>query len=281
MGIRPMSDVDVLCREEDIRRLEGVLHGLGYSQRTTGSYSRLHAAVGQERSHLPPYDHPKGVRIEVHLNLFGKEGGDAGVMDSVWRHAQDLTVDGLQFRTLSDEHMLLHLCLHLHYHITVGNIALYWFCDIFEFVHRNKDRVDWDGFWSMVQMLGVQQKVGSVFKILHVGWGLNLPPGMPVLSAENRAPLRVLFDQEWAKRTMLTHFLPARIRLVRDVALKHGLSASIGYALRILFPTGDYVRTRYDTATQGEFFRCYLRHVYERLHRTAVSVWLQIFRQHP
>jgi len=75
MGIRPMSDVDVLCRKEDIRRLEGVLHGLGYAQRTTGSYSRLHAAVGQERSHLPPYDHPKGVRIEVHLNLFGKEGG--------------------------------------------------------------------------------------------------------------------------------------------------------------------------------------------------------------
>jgi len=281
MGIRPMSDVDVLCREEDIRRLEGVLHRLGYAQRTTGSYSRLHAAVGQERSHLPPYDHPKGVRIEVHLNLFGKEGGDAGLMDSVWRHAQDLTVDGLQFRTLSDEHMLLHLCLHLHHHITVGNIALYWFCDIFEFVRKMQGRMDWQAFWSMVQALGVEDKAGVIFTILHACWGLDLPPEMPHLAKEDLPPLRSIFDPECAAQTRLLHFLPARTKLLKEVAAKYGLAASAGYAFRILFPTGNYIRTRYAPATRAQFVRCYVRHAYERLHRTAVSVWLQIVRQHP
>lgn len=278
MALRPMSDVDVLCRPKDVPVLEDVLHAQGYWARRLLTYSRLHEAVRRKRIHLPPYDHPKGVRVEVHLNLFGKETGCADLMDPVWEMAQEVTVDGFHFRTLSNEHMLLHLCLHLHKHIQAGRIVLYWFCDVFEFVRKTRDQLDWEGFWAMAQRLGIEKAVGGIFKILHAGWGLPFPPSMPMRGDVETPPLSALFDPDSASRAMLLHFLPGKRRLLQEVASKYGVAASIGYALRILLPTGDYIRARYSPATRAAFFRCYVRHVYERLHRTLVSAGLQLLK---
>jgi len=278
-ALRQMSDIDVLCRQEDVHRLDALLRSLGYGARGLPSYSLMHAAVGQEKSsHLPPYDHPRGVRVEVHVNLFGKEGDTRAIMDSAWQEAQDVAVDKFHFLALSNEHMLLHLCLHLHHHATVGSIVLYWFCDLFEFVSRHKDRIDWQGFWAMLRSLRAQNKAGVIFAILHSCWGLPLPPCIPPVSEKDMPQLRFLFDPAYAAKLRLVSFLPGRIRLIQQVAGKYGPANAAFYALRILFPTAAYVRGRYGPTSQAQFFRCYVKHVYERIRRTAVSAWLQMGR---
>jgi len=277
-ALRPMNDMDVLCRPKDVPALQDVLHAQGYRARPLPVYSALHAAVGREKSHLPPYDHPKGVCLEVHLNLFGNEEKESrAVIDSVWECARDVRRGGIHFLTLSKEHMLLHLCLHIHKHVVSGKIVLYWFCDVFEFVKRKRDELDWQAFWFIARRLEAEEKAGLIFDILHIGWGLPLPP-YTAMPTEGIANLDMIFDPACAARARLLHFLPGRAHLLRDVAARYGLAASIGYGLRILFPTGDYVQARYQPETRTQFLGCYVRHVAERLQRTIVSVCLQIFR---
>jgi len=116
-GLRPMTDLDLLVRREEMASAHTVLE--------TGGFQ----AIDQRRSHFPPpftaylnsldYRRPGRTFPSIHLHWHLVNSGTPAPMftekvnmDKVWKEAVEIKMDGIDVLTLSPHHMLLHLCEH-------------------------------------------------------------------------------------------------------------------------------------------------------------------------
>jgi hypothetical protein len=142
IALRPMNDLDLLVRQEDLAAAEGKLLALGYrldENREPGWYKENHfhfrynriGAVGtvELHWHIEPPNSPFRVDIE-----------------EVWDRSRPTVLAGVPARILSPEDLLLHLCLHTAHTHTFSFFALRSICDIAMLLSFYDDRLAWDVF---------------------------------------------------------------------------------------------------------------------------------------
>lgn len=141
LGLRPVRDIDLLVRREQIPIVIEVLLGCWYRPfgSTAGSDSR--GQVTYVKDGEPP------IGIEPHWRL-GSSFSYAGriTVEGVWQRAEKLDVAGADALALSPEDSLLHLCLHLFQHNT--DSWLVPCCDMAALTRRQKVGIDWELFLS-------------------------------------------------------------------------------------------------------------------------------------
>ncbi|MDR4504397.1 MAG: nucleotidyltransferase family protein [Candidatus Scalindua sp.] len=115
IGLRPMSDIDLLVKKQALPDAERILYGAGYfldERETSGWYQR-------NRHHHMNYIHrEKRVPVEVHWHIANKIHPSRirdfdNEMIAKWRkEAMVVTISGLPAQILSPEDCIFHLCLH-------------------------------------------------------------------------------------------------------------------------------------------------------------------------
>lgn len=113
-GLRPMGDMDLLFRTDDLAATQAVLRGLGYEQ--PGNLVRALADDLSSANHLVPFARPGATTIEVHFRLELPSAPFAIDLDGLWARARPWPFDGWSLLALAPEDLLLHLCLHAAYH---------------------------------------------------------------------------------------------------------------------------------------------------------------------
>ncbi|MEA3470757.1 MAG: nucleotidyltransferase family protein [Thermodesulfobacteriota bacterium] len=275
ISLRPMNDIDILCRDEDAGAAQDVFRGLGYEQVRTVAQSKFHEQVSLSKKHLPPFSKPNAVRIEVHTDIFAGVPCRTREMDRVWEKAIPLDSDGLEVNALSLEHQLLHLFFHLHHHFMSRNVTLYWFCDIHEFVERYGEEIDWKKLQAIAESLGIASRIATFFDLLIRHWKTRIPEYI-VHSPDagfNRLSLK------WAifgKKIDSREFLPSRIRRLKDIKKEYGWGNSFYYVLRHFFPARSHIIHRYKPRNQREICRCYISHIYQIFRHALLSLLLII-----
>ena len=92
IALRPMCDVDLLVKKEDLTRVQRKLLETGYSPFTNRLLLDIHWHLENSMTDLP---------VD---------------MDMIWERAQPAFIAGVKVLVLSPEDLLLHLCLHLGFH---------------------------------------------------------------------------------------------------------------------------------------------------------------------
>lgn len=171
MALRPMSDLDLLFRPEDALRARDLILCLGYRAPVTEfCFTAVHERVrARTRLHLPRITNGV-VGVEVHTRIFDENPSRTFSPESVWQESRECAMGGASFRRLCIEHQLLHLCTHLDKHISSGNAALYWFCDIHETLKRHQHTIDWDKLSDAAEELGAADQVRSILHIVKQHW---------------------------------------------------------------------------------------------------------------
>lgn len=138
IGLREMSDIDLLVREADLPRITGILLNLGYTQERSAS---LDAAI-QVLRHLPRFTNKQNVAMEIHWHITKKSEPQTIDAEALWNRSRPVTVAGCHARCLSPEDLLLHLCLHAAYqhNFTFGLKPLY---DIAATTEKFRHVLDW------------------------------------------------------------------------------------------------------------------------------------------
>lgn len=153
LGLRPMSDVDILIHEKDWPKICKVLESYQYR------------SYGKDLAPLPPkltgYDiqahiqllSPTDTCLEFQFDLFTM---GIGMLDiaGVWERARVLENDGAGVLVLCPEDQLLHLLVHANRH---GCSRLKWLVDIAESL-VNGDDVDWD----LLESIARREKVTAI-----------------------------------------------------------------------------------------------------------------------
>ncbi|MEA1867256.1 MAG: nucleotidyltransferase family protein [Thermodesulfobacteriota bacterium] len=283
IALRPMSDIDILCKREDAETVKKRLIELGYYQDETIHYdSPLHEKIAAERSkHMPPFSKNRATRIEVHINILGKKTqGVSEEMTRLWETAIPADMNGLRVYSLSPEYQALYLSVHLFRHRKAGNSVLYWFCDIHEVVRKYRDRIDWKDFWDRAGYLGYEAQICSIFKLIKGRWNCSLPKFnsyCPGAEAEIDKPglEAILGVQSEARR--VNNILPSymeNLKIAKDI---EGWSGCLYYLWRVIFPTRANLMCRYHPGNSFLLSLYHIIHPFKLGKRASLSLFYNLY----
>lgn len=134
-GLRPFGDLDILVEESDVKKVDKILRANGYTQgrynakngtineypeSTLKKYSDglQHEAEYVVKRNLPRNDNePLFCKIDVHKRInTDRDHSIIPINDLLQRSQYYKSTCGKQFKKLSGEDMLIHLCYHLYWH---------------------------------------------------------------------------------------------------------------------------------------------------------------------
>lgn len=176
VGQRPMVDVDILVREDDIGRCDERLRQLGYRYHETS----------EEAAHHLLYTTPDAEKqlIEVHWRISPPQFPFAVPMEGLWSRAQPFRTGGIETLALSLEDLLLHLCYHDSYHHRYYAIGLKNLVDVAEIVRQKGEDIDWTMVEARAQGWGIAK---GVYLTLHLAKTLLEVP-IPTSTLKNLEP---------------------------------------------------------------------------------------------
>lgn len=169
---RPMTDVDLLVRREDLAAAASILETCGFHQKGETPSMQAHAGL----HHLERYWHPHGPPIELHYDLAMPTHLPASDLDRLWHRARPARICGAEVLVLSPEDTLLHLCMHAALNHLFG-VKLLSLCDMPLLLDQEKQRLDWPLFWQQARQWGASRSAAVTLALVPDRLGYPLPEG--------------------------------------------------------------------------------------------------------
>lgn len=270
IALRPMNDIDLMCREEDLCLIGDRLMALGFTQRIYKS--PVHESL---RKHPPWFFHPRMGKVDLHLNIFFPASHGPDDVEKVWKAATPLELDGHRLKCLAPEDQLLHLLIHLSHHMERGSIALYWLCDIHEVVRHYGPRIDWPLFSAKARSLGMEDRTGPLLNLLEALWKTPVP--QDILSGMEGdhdgldfiGLIRGQGDTALWKRRALENYA-GTLKKMKEIK---GSRDRLYYLARQIFPRREYLIQRYDIDSEFLVYPYYAYRLLKICKRAAESVF--------
>jgi hypothetical protein len=242
IGLRQMSDIDLLVKEDDSVRCIQILTELGFAAKSRIKTEFIKNQSGAK--HLPTMVH-NDVFVEIHYCVPVDNATHTIDIEDYWKSAQPVTLFNTQTLALSPENLLQYLCIHLERHFNEGKIQLYQFTDLLILLQKNSQNINWDLFEISCISNNCTINVGKILFLLHNFFSVNFPDNI------NRS-----FDLEEDNDTanLFIHYLNCDDKSIKKVIgaqnlrnLKKikGFGKRARYLFNDIFPTRTFMYQRY------------------------------------
>jgi hypothetical protein len=171
LALREMGDLDLMVRREHLVRATDVVLTLGYAAGKPFSIDRDVAAS----HHVSRLLKPPGRAVELHWNLARPRRPFSIDPSSLWDRAVPVRVPGADALALSNEDLLLHLCLHTSYHHGF-EFGLRSVCDIAQLLRQRGHDFNWDVVRERAEQWRWQRGVELTLEIGRRVLGAAIPP---------------------------------------------------------------------------------------------------------
>jgi len=214
-GARPMSDLDLLVRPEDLERAHGVMMELGYTW----------PGAGRARF-MPRYTHHRQfqrgrVLVELHFRLVHELAVDADCR-AFFHETREIRFRGRRLQVARDELLLYHTLLHAATHGLLHSAL--WLIDAHLLALRAGAGLDWDHVVRHARAHRSYRAVKEAARLVNAAFPGSLPalpperglrdrvlawllaPGAPVRDGPNLRSLALralLTDSSWGAARML------------------------------------------------------------------------------
>lgn len=160
LASRPVTDIDLAIRAQDVARAGEALQRLGYAIRLPAallSHRRFLAGTDAHTSEVTCSREEAGtvLALELHWKCLSLPE------EEVWRGVQTYSPSGV--RTLGLEHYFLFLCAHA---ADGGWAGLRWLCDLAEFLAMLGHRLDAARCVQLAGRAGLRRAVGVTLELL-------------------------------------------------------------------------------------------------------------------
>ncbi len=139
-ALREMNDLDLLVRPEHLHPAASMLESMGFQPATAIAGK---TEDGPEGHHLPGFLKSGCAKVEVHWNLANPDKPYSIHPEALWTRTVPFSVAGARALSLSNEDLLLHLCLHASY-LHQFYFGLRPSCDIASVLERHGSSLDWE-----------------------------------------------------------------------------------------------------------------------------------------
>ncbi len=251
IALRPMNDLDLLVRKEDLKNLEGPLLKLGYhpiSQRKqdTGEYHHL---VYQ----LPE----KEITLEIHWDLIGSRYPFHVDMDGQWKRARPSIIGGVEILVQCPEDLLLHLCLHTTRDL-LFETGLKPLWDLYETIRHYEKTIDWNQVLLRSRQWGIENAVYLILNLTKEILGASVPE--EVLKNIRPADFNHSFTQLAKDQIFAPRQSPGSLFLSINIARlwrSRGLPEKVALFLKRTFPSKEEMTWIYPSASGSPWIYLY------------------------
>ncbi len=192
---RPMNDLDLLVRPDDVPRARAALLSAGWTASTDPTVDVLLA----DHHHLPPFLDPRmpGIRLELHVSTLPPEHPFALPESEVWAQACEAPAPFAGALLPSAEHLLLHTCVHFAWSHAMSFGA--WRTIRSVAVLVGSGAVDWEAFVALARASRGATACYWTLRLSSALGGIELPASvLPRLAAPS---------PEFVRRALERHFI--------------------------------------------------------------------------
>ncbi len=243
---RPMGDIDLLVRKEDLHRVQALFETLGFNEmdRRPGFAAAFSYTLKffVERSVM--------VIVEPHWTIAYPPFIDRLDMEAVWGRCVPARVVGEQTLSLGREDLLVHLCLHLTHR---DDAPFLWVYELDCYLRQESDAMRWDLVISVSREAGIERLVRHALN--EAVSKLGAPVSVDVLDAldGHSGQTRPL-----AQRLVETSKVDGVESLATFFAVK-GLGAKFRYARALMFPQPEFMMLEYGLTHRRQLAATYVR----------------------
>ena len=241
-ALRPMGDLDLLVRREDVPTAVAAMAALGYTRVRAEPWANATTATENELLLCKPGR--STAPLELHWSLLDSPYYQQKLdMQWFWQTALPIQVEGTSALMLGPEAQVLHLCAHLVLHHSNGDeLRLLWLHDLAEVVACYRERMDWELLLDRAQrydlLLPLQQVLA---RLAGTEWCTPIP-GAVLAQLQDLSPSR---QERQVYSRMTAARRPVARRFWDDLASTSGWRQRLRFAWGNLFPAPAYMRQRY------------------------------------
>lgn len=269
IGVRPMSDIDILIKEKDIAKVEGLLLQMGYKYPKLDEIS-YHSkgfsndALGQAKliewykanhTHLHPFTNPKGINcLEVyHRTIIPPSLPFKIEKEGLWERAAEMKINSTKVLTLSREDTLLHISLDTFYTDDRYGCSLKAYCDIATIITHCNNEIDWNQLQLRAYEWGVEKCIYLALRLTEEIFGLSLTDN--ILQAIKPKQFNEKFILEAKMRILSPGNKQPSVNIFNypeNFLSNTSLSKKISYLLGRIFPPREELAFQYSLPTSSE-----------------------------
>ena len=172
IALRPLRDVDLLIRQEQVECAVAALGSVGYVEAKVEPFTGAHLLYANEL--LLQKEGALDIFLDIHWGLFDSPFYQEQLgMDWFWNTTRPATVAGSEVQILGLEGQLLHLCAHLELHHQ--GRGLMWWVDVAELLYQHGEEVRWEELLEMSVDLDLLISLREVLGRLSAEWGIAAP----------------------------------------------------------------------------------------------------------
>ncbi|MCB9079766.1 MAG: nucleotidyltransferase family protein [Anaerolineaceae bacterium] len=212
-ALRPMNDIDLLFRAEDIDQAGAVLEALGYSGKYKDpdlgpgvvKHVSTYRRAGNEGSTPNPFLSTEADRmVEPHISLeeawFGLK---VDVTPGVWERAVPIVLNHQPALRLSTTDLLIHLAVHATFHVIMGSSVFLQLYDIGQVLQVWGEEIKWSELLHRVRQSKAQPFVYAGFYWAKSLYNASIPEISLAALAQNCSPALVAYVQSLSASGLL------------------------------------------------------------------------------
>lgn len=196
LGLRPMSDVDILVPHQQATEAMAALIGSGWIP--TGNSPDLLSEKNVSVMTQHNFTNSAQQNLDLHWHVLLSERHSDDVNDALWRAAVPTTLHNVPTLALHPTDLLLHVCEH---GVKWNPMpAFRWAADVVTIVHHVPCGLDWDRL--LIQARTRRLALPLITALTYVEQRLETPVLSPVLDALRTMPIG---EQELVEHALNTH----------------------------------------------------------------------------
>jgi len=240
IALRPMIDVDILVKAEDMLRTDEVLTQSGYKSNIATFFSKRYIMW---RRHVHYSDEAKQFCAEIHPGI-----SDLPDLD-YWKNASHAKIASTDTLILGAEDFLLHLCVHVDVHICLsGSAELIRWYDIAELLKHYEKDLNWDYVIRIAKEKKVEGVIHSILHVINEWFNGNVPVDILDQLRENGTAIPIN-DMPYTVKELTSKkkshdsrtLLPSLLFIPRIPSIHN----KIYHIFRIIFPCREFMMQHY------------------------------------
>lgn len=228
--LRTMGDVDLLVKDKDFKCSVELLKKQHYIE---SEKDLKHVHMVKVNSYC----------IELHHYLVNKRFvGDIPLFDSrIWDDLISVKLDDIPVLSLSLQHQLEYMCIHLAGHFLQDGFGLRQICDIVLFIKRYSNQIDWDRFFNDVKEYEIYGFVRALLLVCQLYFEMNLPEEIEFHENVDKPYIELFLEDIlsggiFGKRTIERIAANKRVNNYKRKEKTYALPYKIRNVIALLFP---------------------------------------------
>jgi hypothetical protein len=274
IGLRQMSDIDLLVKHEDLEKSIQILMNLGY--KAVRRYKTDFIKNLGDEKHLPTMV-LNDIFVEIHYRIFIDDSKYTIDIENYWMNSRPLILHNTSTLSLSPENLLQYLCIHLERHFNEGKIQLYQFADLMGILKKHEKDFDWDVFIDSCEKNHCNKNVFRVLYLLHKYFQVSFPEKIQQITSQYGSIfIENLFVSylNCQKKEIIAQIENQNLKNLRKI---RGVKNKIFYLLGDIFPSKEFMVSRYNIKSNSTTFGFYFFRLYKGITIFVRYIFKRIF----